>query len=120
MTASEVQTTSVKSGSAPAPPATNPYIGIVGVFLGAGLATLNGRLVGIGLARSPRRKRIRVRRSVLDSHCAEYGHDVQRSVRRFCQLFAWSTADIASVRRYLYAWFRRFCRWFRVTGQCSS
>lgn len=50
MTASEVQTTSVKSGSAPAPPATNPYIGIVGVFLGAGLATLNGRLLGIGLA----------------------------------------------------------------------
>src|SRR6202046_2416890 len=30
--------------------ATNPYIGIVGVFLGAGLATLNARLVGVGLA----------------------------------------------------------------------
>src|SRR5215467_14735359 len=29
---------------------TNPYIGIAGVFLGAGLATLNGRLVSIGLA----------------------------------------------------------------------
>jgi MFS transporter, DHA2 family, multidrug resistance protein len=28
---------------------TNPYIGIVGVFLGAGLATLNARLVGVGL-----------------------------------------------------------------------
>ena len=28
---------------------TNPYIGIAGVFLGAGLATLNGRLVSVGL-----------------------------------------------------------------------
>src|SRR5215813_6502258 len=29
---------------------TNPYIGIAGVFLGGGLATLNARLVSIGLA----------------------------------------------------------------------
>jgi DHA2 family multidrug resistance protein len=29
---------------------TNPYMGILGVFLGAGLATLNARLVSIGLA----------------------------------------------------------------------
>ena len=42
---------------APPPPqpatpaiATNPYIGILGVFMGAGMATLNARLVGIGLA----------------------------------------------------------------------
>jgi DHA2 family multidrug resistance protein len=28
---------------------TNPYIGIIGVFLGAGLATLNTRLVSVGL-----------------------------------------------------------------------
>ena len=42
--------------SAPSPPqparsslATNPYIGILGVFLGAGIATLNARLVGVGL-----------------------------------------------------------------------
>src|SRR5215472_3777044 len=28
---------------------TNPYIGIAGVFLGAGLATLNSRLLSIGL-----------------------------------------------------------------------
>jgi DHA2 family multidrug resistance protein len=28
---------------------TNPYIGIAGVFLGAGIATLNARLVGVGL-----------------------------------------------------------------------
>jgi DHA2 family multidrug resistance protein len=44
----------------PAPPAspatkaasiaTNPYIGILGVFLGAGLATLNARLLSVGLA----------------------------------------------------------------------
>jgi MFS transporter, DHA2 family, multidrug resistance protein len=33
-----------------APPTTNPYIGIAGVFLGGGLATLNSRLVSIGLA----------------------------------------------------------------------
>jgi DHA2 family multidrug resistance protein len=29
---------------------TNPYLGIAGVFLGAGVATLNGRLVSVGLA----------------------------------------------------------------------
>ena len=29
---------------------TNPYIGTLGVFLGAGIATLNARLIGIGLA----------------------------------------------------------------------
>ncbi len=29
--------------------ATNPYIGILGVFLGAGIATLNARLVSVGL-----------------------------------------------------------------------
>jgi MFS transporter, DHA2 family, multidrug resistance protein len=29
--------------------ATNPYLGILGVFLGAGIATLNGRLISIGL-----------------------------------------------------------------------
>jgi len=36
--------------SAPPQVTTNPYIGIAGVFLGAGLATLNSRLVSIGLA----------------------------------------------------------------------
>src|SRR5271165_5050249 len=35
-------------GSA-APVATHPYIGILGVFLGAGIATLNSRLVSVGL-----------------------------------------------------------------------
>jgi DHA2 family multidrug resistance protein len=30
-------------------PITNPYVGILGVFLGAGVATLNGRLLSIGL-----------------------------------------------------------------------
>jgi DHA2 family multidrug resistance protein len=29
---------------------TNPYLGIAGVFLGAALATLNGRLISVGLA----------------------------------------------------------------------
>ena len=31
------------------PAATNPYVGILGVFIGAGLATLNSRLLSIGL-----------------------------------------------------------------------
>src|SRR5215467_11195164 len=30
-------------------PATNPYVGIIGVFLGAGIATLNSRLISVGL-----------------------------------------------------------------------
>jgi hypothetical protein len=45
------------SATAPfsAPPArqsitTNPYVGIIGVFLGAALATLNSRLLSVGLA----------------------------------------------------------------------
>ena len=29
--------------------ATNPYVGVLGVFLGASIATLNGRLVSVGL-----------------------------------------------------------------------
>jgi MFS transporter, DHA2 family, multidrug resistance protein len=33
----------------PQPAATNPYVGILGVFLGAALATLNARLVSVGL-----------------------------------------------------------------------
>src|SRR5215471_6237917 len=45
------------SASAAAPPpqaersqlTTNPYFGIVGVFLGAGIATLNSRLISVGL-----------------------------------------------------------------------
>ena len=45
--------TASASKSAPAQGAasahTNPYLGIAGVFLGAGLATLNTRLVGVGL-----------------------------------------------------------------------
>src|ERR1700752_3015551 len=35
--------------SAPPPLATNPYLGILAVFLGAGLATLNSRLLSVGL-----------------------------------------------------------------------
>ena len=49
MTASETKPAPAPR-KAPAPPYTNPYLGIVGVFLGAGLATLNARLVGVGLA----------------------------------------------------------------------
>src|SRR5271169_4915980 len=49
MPVSEAKPTAPGSPSATAAPATNPYLGIVGVFLGAGLATLNARLVGVGL-----------------------------------------------------------------------
>jgi len=37
------------SGPARPQSSTNPYVGILGVFLGAGVATLNARLVSIGL-----------------------------------------------------------------------
>jgi MFS transporter, DHA2 family, multidrug resistance protein len=39
----------VTASEAKSPPYTNPYLGIMGVFLGAGLATLNARLLGVGL-----------------------------------------------------------------------
>ncbi len=48
MTASEAKSAPAPTQSAPASH-TNPYLGILGVFLGAGLATLNARLVGVGL-----------------------------------------------------------------------
>jgi DHA2 family multidrug resistance protein len=37
------------SQSVQAQPATNPWLGILGVFFGAGIATLNARLVSVGL-----------------------------------------------------------------------
>jgi DHA2 family multidrug resistance protein len=47
----------LETGPAPPPAATghsrlrtNPYVGIAGVFLGAGVATLNSRLISVGLA----------------------------------------------------------------------
>jgi DHA2 family multidrug resistance protein len=48
-------TATQSSAATPAPaapvqkPTTNPYVGILGVFLGAGLATLNSRLLSVGL-----------------------------------------------------------------------
>jgi DHA2 family multidrug resistance protein len=50
MSISEAKTTAAKPESVTAAPSTNPYVGIVGVFLGAGMATLNARLLGVGLA----------------------------------------------------------------------
>src|ERR1700683_2206496 len=50
MTPTEVKPTAAESHSAAPAPKTNAYVGIAGVFLGAGLATLNARLVGVGLA----------------------------------------------------------------------
>lgn len=50
MTPSEAKPASAPA-AAPAPhTSTNPYWGILGVFLGAGAATLNSRLVSVGLA----------------------------------------------------------------------
>jgi DHA2 family multidrug resistance protein len=49
--------TATESGAAPPPSqpgraqlTTNPYLGIAGVFVGAGVATLNARLISVGLA----------------------------------------------------------------------
>jgi MFS transporter, DHA2 family, multidrug resistance protein len=48
LNASETKSAPATTQSA-APPHTNPWLGIAGVFLGAALATLNARLVGVGL-----------------------------------------------------------------------
>src|SRR6266481_9848666 len=50
VTASEAKSTPPPSQTGRSQIATNPYVGILGVFLGAGIATLNARLVSVGLA----------------------------------------------------------------------
>src|SRR5580700_5009295 len=50
MTLSEAKPAAPESQRAASASGTNPYVGIVGVFLGAGMATLNARLVSVGLA----------------------------------------------------------------------
>ncbi|HLX43608.1 MAG TPA: MFS transporter, partial [Bryobacteraceae bacterium] len=47
MTASDLKAAPAQPGTTPY---ANPYLGILGVFLGAGLATLNARLVSVGVA----------------------------------------------------------------------
>src|SRR5271155_5960193 len=49
MTTSEITGQSSASKSVQPQFTTNPYVGIVAVFLGAGLATLSSRLLSIGL-----------------------------------------------------------------------
>src|SRR5262244_4046739 len=49
VTASESKAAPRPSQSGRSQLTTNPYVGIVGVFLGAGIATLNARLVSVGL-----------------------------------------------------------------------
>ena len=49
MTSVDAKTAPPPSQAAPRPIPTNPYVGILGVFLGAGIATLNARLVSVGL-----------------------------------------------------------------------
>jgi DHA2 family multidrug resistance protein len=48
--AAAAHTTPAPSQSGPPQIKTNPYIGTLGVFVGAGIATLNARLIGVGLA----------------------------------------------------------------------
>jgi DHA2 family multidrug resistance protein len=50
VTALAAKVTAPPSQSGRSKIATNPYVGILGVFLGAGTATLNARLVSVGLA----------------------------------------------------------------------
>jgi len=50
MIASESRAAPPPSQSGRSQLTTNPYLGIVGVFLGAGIATLNARLISVGLA----------------------------------------------------------------------
>lgn len=50
VTASEAKSTPPPSESGRSQIQTNPYLGILGVFLGAGIATLNARLLSVGLA----------------------------------------------------------------------
>jgi MFS transporter, DHA2 family, multidrug resistance protein len=49
-TVSSLPTKPAQAAAQTTPASTNPYIGILGVFLGAGLATLNARLLSVGLA----------------------------------------------------------------------
>lgn len=49
MTAVEAKAVPTTTQSARSQVATNPYVGILGVFLGAAIATLNSRLVSVGL-----------------------------------------------------------------------
>jgi DHA2 family multidrug resistance protein len=49
VTAVEAKAAPTPTQSARSQVATNPYVGILGVFLGAGIATLNARLVSVGL-----------------------------------------------------------------------
>src|SRR5271165_6662182 len=45
----QVTRSALPSQSVPVQLTTNPWLGILGVFLGAGIATLNSRLIGVGL-----------------------------------------------------------------------
>jgi DHA2 family multidrug resistance protein len=50
VTASEAKTAQAAAQSTRPGGTTNPYAGVLGVFLGAGVATLNSRLLSVGLA----------------------------------------------------------------------
>ena len=62
--------------------ATNPYVGIIGVFLGAGLATLKARLVSVGLPGLRGALRFGFDEALLAADGVEHGDDVRRLLRR--------------------------------------
>jgi MFS transporter, DHA2 family, multidrug resistance protein len=49
-TTSPQPTTAAPASKAPTQLSTNPYVGVLGVFLGASIATMNSRLLSVGLA----------------------------------------------------------------------
>ena len=104
MTAPETKSAPVPTQSASAPH-TNPYLGIVGVFLGAGLATLNARLVGVGLADLRGAKGFAFDEASWLPTALEYGPDVQRRVCRFCECLVRPAPDSSSCCRNLHAGF---------------
>jgi len=96
--------TSTESHSGAAHAVHQPVFGIAGVFLGAALATLNARLVGVASQIFEARKN-RVRRSVMDPNRAEHGYDVQRSLRCICERSARPRRILPSGGRHFYARF---------------
>ena len=105
-----------KPGAAPI--TTHPYIGILGVFLGAATATLNGTPAERRLAGFARHARLRIRRGLLDSYRAQHGHDVHRSVRGLSGSGLWSPARVDDYRSACLPWRRSCCRSHQAWRRC--
>ncbi len=120
MAASETKSASAPNPTAeqsPAPPHTNPYIGIAGVLLGAGLATLNARLLSVGL---PDLRGVKG----FGFDEASWIPTALNMAMMFSGVFVVFVNAISGPRRILlpaaaiFRWFRRCCRWFPATGPC--